>query len=64
MKDWKFKRISLGDDEQKHFLVMVRLHEDTSDFESSTIDLAVNLEQKTWKGEGKPSVHTFRSGEQ
>ena len=53
MKDWKFRRISLGDDEQKNYFVMVRLHEDASDFESSTIDLNVTLEQKSWKGEGK-----------
>ena len=58
MTDWRFRRISLGDDDQKHFFTMVRLHEDTSDFESSNIDLTVTLEQRTWKGEGEaPNLH-------
>jgi len=52
MTEWKFRRISVGDGDQKHYFAMLRLHENASDFEASTIDLNVTLEQKTWKAEG------------
>jgi len=53
MTEWKFRRISVGDGDQKHYFAMLRLHENASDFEASTIDLNVTLEQKTWKAEGR-----------